>query len=56
MDLETSSSAEEQARKNGWTPKEEYSGDPSKWKSAEAFNETGEMIGRFKKSESQVRQ
>jgi hypothetical protein len=35
---------ETEARANGWVPKEEFRGDESRWKSAEAFNETGKNI------------
>jgi hypothetical protein len=39
------SSDELQARNNGWLPQEEYDGDPDHWRSAQAYNERGEMIG-----------
>jgi len=36
--------AETEARANGWVPKDEFRGDDSRWKSAEAFNEAGVNI------------
>lgn len=53
-----SNEVEELAKSNGWTPKEEFvanGGDPNKWRTAEDFNERGEMIGRFRKSEAKGR-
>lgn len=42
--------AEDQARKMGWVPKEEFKGDESNWVSAEKFVERGENhIGLLKK-------
>lgn len=35
---------EQKARKMGWTPKEEFKGDPEKWRSAEEFVERGENM------------
>lgn len=35
---------EEQASKDGWAPKENWKGDPEKWKSAEEFVKFGENI------------
>ena len=36
--------AEERARLQGWVPKDEFRGDPDKWKTAEDFLEWGEKI------------
>ena len=41
------SSIEDRAREQGWKPKEEYEGDPSKWVSAETFVAKGELIDRI---------
>jgi len=38
------SAAEASARKQGWTPKEEFKGDPDKWVDAEVFVERGKEI------------
>jgi small-conductance mechanosensitive channel len=38
------SEVEQKARKMGWTPKEEFKGDPEKWRSAEEFVERGENM------------
>lgn len=35
---------EAEAREQGWAPKEEYKGDPAKWKDAKKFVEDGEHI------------
>lgn len=43
----TSPSIEDRAREQGWRPKEEYEGDPSKWVSAETFVAKGELIDRI---------
>jgi hypothetical protein len=41
------SSVEDRAREQGWKPKEEYEGDPTKWVSAETFVAKGELIERI---------
>lgn len=41
------SSIEDRAREQGWRPKEEFDGDPSKWVSAETFVAKGELIDRI---------
>lgn len=35
---------EERARRQGWRPKEEYAGDPSRWVDAKTFVEKGEAV------------
>ncbi len=40
-------SYESQAREQGWLPKEEYQGDPDKWKPAKEFVERGELFGKI---------
>ncbi len=48
------SPAELEARSNGWKPEDEYDGDPNLWRSAEAFNERGEMIGSVRAAKKQA--
>jgi len=43
----TTPSIEDRAREQGWRPKEEFDGDPSKWVSAETFVAKGELIDRI---------
>ena len=38
---------EDQAREQGWRPKEEWEGDPSKWRPAKDFVERGELFGKI---------
>lgn len=38
---------EDRAKEQGWKPKEEYEGDPSKWVSAETFVAKGELIEKI---------
>ena len=38
---------EDQAREQGWRPKEEFEGDPEKWKPAKEFVERGELFGKI---------
>lgn len=40
-------SYEEEARAQGWKPKEEFEGDPSKWRPAREFVERGELFGKI---------
>ena len=40
-------SHEEQAREQGWRPKEEWDGDPEKWRPAKEFVERGELFGKI---------
>lgn len=40
-------SYESEARAQGWRPKEEYQGDPEKWKPAKEFVERGELFGKI---------
>lgn len=40
-------SYEAQAREQGWKPKEEYEGDPDKWRPAREFVERGELFGKI---------
>ena len=38
---------EEQAKEQGWRPKDEYEGDPDKWRPAKEFVERGELFGKI---------
>lgn len=38
---------ESQAREQGWRPKDEYEGDPNKWRPAKEFVERGELFGKI---------
>jgi len=40
-------SYETQAKEQGWRPKEEYEGDPEKWRDAKEFVERGELFGKI---------
>jgi hypothetical protein len=42
------------ARKNGWRPQEEWSGDPDKWYDAKTFNMRGELLKEIKSSHEQL--
>lgn len=41
------SDAELKAMQSGWKPKDQYSGDESKWVDAEEFNRRGELFGKI---------
>ena len=38
---------EQQAKEQGWKPKEEYQGDPSKWRPAKEFLDRGELFSKI---------
>lgn len=38
---------EDRAREQGWRPKEEWEGDPEKWRPAKEFVERGELFGKI---------
>lgn len=40
-------SYEDQAREQGWRPKDEWEGDPNKWRPAREFVERGELFGKI---------
>lgn len=44
------------ARDMGWVPKDEYTGDPSKWKSAEVFVALDEPIKRIESQSQELKQ
>lgn len=41
------SEMEQQAREQGWKPKSEWTGDPSKWRNSQEFVERGELYGKI---------
>lgn len=47
---------EQHARSLGWKPKEEFEGNPDEWRSAREFVERGEMIGKLRAQDRQIRQ
>jgi len=46
-DIVVVSSVEEQAREQGWRPKDEFDGDPDSWVDAKEFLFRGELMGRI---------
>jgi len=42
------SDIEQKAKRNGWRPKDQWSGDPDEWNNAKTFNERGDMIGKLR--------
>ena len=46
---------ESKAREMGWVPKDEYSGDPTKWKSAEVFVALDEPIKRIESQSQELK-
>lgn len=53
---EESNPVEEQARSDGWVPKDEWKGHPDEWVDAREFNYRGELMGRIKSQSAQIRQ
>jgi hypothetical protein len=43
----TANTDETHAREQGWVSKEEWTGDPDKWRPAREFNERGELFGKI---------
>lgn len=43
----TTPAYEQEAREQGWRPKEEWQGDPDKWRSSKEFVERGELFGKI---------
>ena len=41
---------DKQAREMGWRPKEEWEGEPEKWRDAKEFVERGELYGKIDSS------
>jgi hypothetical protein len=56
-----SKAVEDKAREMGWTPKDQFKGDPSKWRDASEFVERGEKLlpivqAKVKKQEAELRE
>jgi hypothetical protein len=50
------SEVELQAREQGWVPKEEWTGDPAKWRPADIFVDRGELLTKIKSQSSEMRE
>lgn len=50
------SPVEAQAREQGWVPKEEWQGDPAKWRPAEVFVDRGELLSKIKSQSTEMRE
>lgn len=50
------SDVEKQALEKGWKPKDEYQGDPAKWRSAEVFLALEEPLTRIEKQSKEMKQ
>ena len=44
---ESTNPYDKQAREMGWRPKEEWEGEPEKWRDAKEFVERGELYGKI---------
>lgn len=51
--VESASESEEKARAQGWVPKDDYKGDPAKWRDADAFLEVGSKINAVQKERNE---
>lgn len=49
------SPSEERARKDGWSPKEDWNGDPEEWVNHREFNRRGELMGRIQRQTKEIR-
>jgi hypothetical protein len=54
-EVEAAPDYDAEARKQGWVPKEEFKGDPAKWKPAKEFVEFGDRIGTLKREVDDVK-
>lgn len=59
LEAEARERVEKEAREQGWTPKDEWQGDPARWKDAKQFVEDGEKInsalkGRIDRQQAQI--
>lgn len=50
------SEVEQQARAQGWVPKEEWQGDPAKWRPADIFVDRGELLTKIKSQSTEMRE
>lgn len=47
---------EQKALEQGWRPKEEWTGDPDDWRDAKAYVDRGEMIGKLKTTNAEIKE
>ncbi len=47
---------EQQAIDQGWRPKEEWDGDPGKWRDAATYIDRGELLGKLKNQSSELKE
>jgi len=47
---------EQQARSQGWVPKEEWTGDASKWREAQVYVDRGELLGKIRSQSTELRE
>lgn len=47
---------EKVALEQGWRPKEEWTGDPEQWRDARAYVDRGEMIGKLKTTNAEIKE
>ncbi len=47
---------EQQAMDQGWRPKEEWDGDPGKWRDAVTYIDRGELLGKLKNQSSELKE
>lgn len=47
---------EQEARNQGWVPKEEWQGDPEKWRPAKEFIDRGELLKKIESSQRELKQ
>jgi len=50
------SEVEVQAREQGWVPKDEWQGDPAKWRPADIFVDRGELLTKIKSQSTEMRE
>ncbi len=47
---------EQQAMDQGWRPKDEWDGDPTKWRDAATYIDRGELLGKLKNQSSELKE
>ncbi len=47
---------EQQAMDQGWTPKDQWDGDPGKWRDAATYIDRGELLGKLKVQSSELKE
>lgn len=53
---QTTNPVEEAARAQGWVPKEEWDGDPTKWRDATTYLDRGELLTKIKSQSTEMRE